>query len=293
MKRELSKLILVRALVVTLTVFILPLIPIAAVKIGFTSPEYLHRGILQSVPLVGTETGIIRTYIETTKGLMASSLGKSLATGQSVDWMLWESLTVTIPILILVLIVSLSVGLAIGVLATIRRTGIVILFALMVAACIPMVTVAYLMMEWLRDIASNTAVGTLSSAALLSLYPAYLVAKTTRATLENILISESAQFFRACGFSERYILFSQAPKAIFFRLLALTYPILLYGLSFSFFVESPFGISGFGQRFINAIHSLDYPVIIGFSLFGFLMLTVVELFLTLVQAGCDPRLRHG
>jgi ABC-type dipeptide/oligopeptide/nickel transport system permease component len=109
---------------------------------------------------------------------------------------------------------------------------------------------------------------------------------------KDLAANENAQFLRACGFSERDVLVSQAPKPLLLRLLALVYPTILYGLSFCFFVESPFGIPGFGQRFLSAVQTLDYPVIIGFSLSGFFVLTVVELTLALAQAACDPRLRH-
>lgn len=293
MKSDLLKLALVRIAVVLLALSILPLIPIAAVKLGFTSPEYLHRGVLQGAATTGTESNVVQAYIETTKSLMAATLGKSLATGQSVGQLLRESLSATIPILAVAMLLSLSAGLVIGIAAALKRSGAIILAIATVIACVPTVVLAYLALEWLRGVTDNATVRILAPAVLLSLYPAYLIARTTRATMADLAASENAQFLRACGFSERNILVSQAPKPLLLRLLALVYPTLLYGLSFCFFVEAPFGIPGFGQRFLSAVQSLDYPVIIGFSLGGFFVLTLVELTLALVQAASDPRLRHG
>ena len=293
MRESLLKLALVRLAAVLLTVAVLPLIPIAAVKLGFTSPEYLHRGVLQGPANVETEDNIAQAYMETTKGLLAATLGNSLATGQSVGRLLWGSLSATIPILAVALLLSLSAGLALGIAAALGRVGAVVLAIAMVIACVPMVALAYLALDWVRGSADVAAVRILIPATLLSLYPAYLIARTTRATLADLAANENAQFLRACGFSERDVLVSQAPKPLLLRLLALVYPTILYGLSFCFFVESPFGIPGFGQRFLSAVQTLDYPVIIGFSLFGFFVLTVVELTLALAQAACDPRLRHG
>lgn len=293
MKAALLKLALVRLVAILLTMTLLPLIPIAAVKLGFTSLEYLHRGVLQGPAVTGTEDGIVQAYVETTKDLLAVTFGKSLATGQSVDQLLRSSLLATTPILGMALLLSVIVGLALGIAAALGRTGAVVLAIATVVACVPMVALAYLSLEWLRGYTDVGVVRLLVPAVLLSLYPAYLIARTTRATLADLAAGENAQFLRTCGFRERDILVSQAPKPLLIRLLALVYPTLLYGLSFCFFVETPFGIPGFGQRFLSAVQTLDYPVIIGFSVFGFLMMTVVELTLALAQAACDPRLRHG
>lgn len=293
MRESLLKLALVRLAAVLLTMAVLPLIPIAAVKLGFTSPEYLHRGVLQGPATVETENSIAQAYIETTKGLLTATLGNSLATGQSVGQLLRGSLSATLPILAMALLLSLSAGLTLGIAAFLGRVGAVVLAIATVIACVPMVALAYLSLDWLRGSTEIAAVRILIPATLLSLYPAYLIARTTRATLDDLSANENAQFLRACGFRERDVLVSQAPKPLLFRLLALVYPTLLYGLSFCFFVESPFGIPGFGQRFLSAVQTLDYPAIIGFSLSGFFVLTVVELTLALAQAACDPRLRHG
>jgi ABC-type dipeptide/oligopeptide/nickel transport system permease component len=293
MKATLLKLVLVRLAAILLTMALLPLIPIAAVKLGFTSPEYLHRGVLQGPAVTGTENGVVQAYVETTSDLLAASFGKSLATGESVGRLIRSSLGTTAPILAVALAFSMGVGLALGVGTALSRAGGLALAIATVIACVPMVAPAYLALEWLRGYTNVDAVRLLVPAILLALYPAYLVAGTTRATLAELAASENAQFLRACGLSERDILFSQAPKPLLMRLLALVYPTLLYGLSFCFFVETPFGIPGFGQRWLSAVQALDYPVIIGFSLSGFLVLTVVELTLSLAQAACDPRLRHG
>lgn len=291
MKSPLLKLVLVRLTAVLLTMAVLPLVPIAAIKLGFTSPEYLRRGVLQG-PATGAEENVAQIYLETTRGLLGATLGKSLATGQSVGQLLRTSLNATLPILAVALIVSLTMGLVLGVAAAMSRAGVFALGIITVVACIPMVAVGYLALEWLRD-STGSAVRVLVPAILLALYPAYLIARTTRATLADLAASENARFLRACGFSKRAVLISQAPKPLLLRLLALVYPTLLYGLSFCFFVESPFGIPGFGQRFLTAIQTLDYPVIIGFSLCGFIALTAVELIFTVAQAACDPRLHHA
>lgn len=292
MKTALWKLILVRLAAILMAMVLLPLIPIATVKLGFTSPEYLHRGVLQGPASSVKETGVVQAYIETTQGLLTATFGNSLATGVPVGRLLKSSLAATAPILGVTLFLSLGIGVVLGISAVLGRGGVMLLSVAMAVACVPIVVLAYLALEWLGAFTDNAAVRVLVPAALLCLYPAYLIASTTRTTLADLASSENAQFLRACGFSEQGILFSQAPKPLLLSLLALIYPTLLYGFNFCFFVEAPFGIPGFGQRFLRAVQALDYPVIIGFSLSGFLVLTVVELTLSLAQAACDPRLRH-
>lgn len=293
MKTALWKLALVRLTAILMTTALLPLIPIATVKLGFTSPEYLHRGVLQGPAISGKEIGIVQAYIETTQGLLKATFGNSLATGSPVGRLIKSSLAATAPILGVTLFLSMGIGVVLGIAAVLGRGGVMLFSVTMAVACVPIVVLAYLALEWLGAFTANSAVRVLVPAVLLCLYPAYLIASTTRTTLADLTASENAQFLRACGLSEQDILFSQAPKPLLLRLLALVYPTLLYGLSFCFFVEAPFGIPGFGQRFLRAIQALDYPVIIGFSLSGFLVLTIIELTLALAQAACDPRLRHG
>lgn len=292
MKSPLLKLALVRLAAVLLTMALLPLVPIATIKMGFTSPEYLHRGVLQGSAGGATEGSVAQVYLATTRGLLGATLGRSLATGQSVGQLLRSSLNATLPILGVALAISVVLGLVLGIAASLSRLGAYALGLMTLVACIPMVAVGYLALEWSGS-STGGLIRVLVPAMVLALYPAYLAARTTRATLADLAGSENARFLRACGFSERAVLISQAPKPLFLRLLALVYPTILYGLSFCFFVETPFGIAGFGQRFLTAIQTVDYPVIIGFSICGFLGLTALELTLAVAQAACDPRLRHA
>jgi peptide/nickel transport system permease protein len=234
------------------------------------------------------------TYSATLRGIFTAAFGRSLATGQPVGLLLRDSLVSTGPTLGLAVLLALTLGAAVGVGASLHRSGAMALTIGSVLACLPIVVLAYVVLDGLSAVPRIASYGVclFMAAVLLALYPTYLTAKTTRGLLTDLMASEQSRFLQACGFSERRALLGLAPKPLMLKLLALVYPTLLYGLSFAFFVEAPLGIPGFGQRFLTAIQTLDYPVIIAFSVVGFVALTLVELTLCLVQAVADPRLRH-
>lgn len=292
MKTEISKIIIVRLATFFFLVALLPLISIITVRMGFTSPEYLHHGVIQGSPISGMGDSVFDEYSNIINGIIKLTFGNSLVTGQPVNELLYKSIIKTTPILCLTLIFSLYSGLMLGIIATLFSYGKPIMITITLLACIPIIVLAYLILDWFYLITNTTFFQIFIPVILLSIYPSYLTAETINATLKDIIKSENAQFLRACGFSDVHALSSLAPIPLLFQLIELAYPTLLYTFSYSFFVEAPFGIPGFGQRFFNAVQTLDYPVIIGFSLFGFFLMAIIELIIAFVQIALDPRLKH-
>ncbi|MEW8341493.1 MAG: ABC transporter permease subunit [Candidatus Thiodiazotropha taylori] len=293
MRNSLLNLVWARLSVVAITLIALPIIPIAAIQFGFTSPEYLHRGILQGPATLEENIDFFQQYIGYARGLIEANSTNSLVNGLAVGHLLSSSLKITGPIVIIAIMLALSIGLMIGITAFLGRLGRFLATVVLFLACVPIAVFAYLSLEWLSGAADSGATKLLVAAILLSFYPMHLVATATRTLLQDLTHSGNAEFLRACGFNESGILLSQAPKPLALKLLTLTYPAFIFSLSFCFFVETPLGIPGFGQRFFNAIQSLDYPVIIAFSVSGFITLTAIELTLAVVHTVLDPRAKHG
>lgn len=121
-------------------------------------------------------------------------------------------------------------------------------------------------------------------------YSAYF-AKTARATMATALASPQCEFARACGLPPRQVIgyaFAQARAPI------ITYVAILFGtlLGGAAIVERIFSWQGVGQWALDAVLTLDVPVIQGFVIAAGLVTILVYLVLDLVVALLDPRVTY-
>ena len=121
-------------------------------------------------------------------------------------------------------------------------------------------------------------------------YSAYF-AKTTRSNLGKALTTPQIEFARACGLSER--------KVVFYGFLAartgiLTYLAILFGslLGGAAIVERVFNWRGMGQWALEGVLKVDVPVIQGFVIVAGLMTLGLFLLLDLLVAYLDPRVSY-
>lgn len=127
-------------------------------------------------------------------------------------------------------------------------------------------------------------------AITIALYPIGLVSRMTRSALLEILNEDYITAGRSYGLSERKVLWKYALKN---SLGATATDVALsmgYTLTDTFLVESIFAWPGIGSYISNAVTSLDYPAIIGVTIFGAVCYIVLNLVADLIIA-TDPRVR--
>jgi ABC-type dipeptide/oligopeptide/nickel transport system permease component len=59
----------------------------------------------------------------------------------------------------------------------------------------------------------------------------------------------------------------------------------------SFVVEQIFVIPGLGKHFVNAVNTLDYPMIMGLTIFFGSFLVIMNFLVDLIYGLIDPRIR--
>lgn len=127
-------------------------------------------------------------------------------------------------------------------------------------------------------------------ALTISLYPMGLVARMTRSALVEILGEDYIKAARSYGLRERTVLWKYALKnslGTTMNVLALS---LGYALTNTFLAESIFSWPGIGAHLSTAVITLDYPVIIGVTLFAASAYIILNLIADLLIA-IDPRVR--
>lgn len=124
----------------------------------------------------------------------------------------------------------------------------------------------------------------------IALYPIGLVSRMTRSALLEILNEDYITACRSYGIKESRVLWKYALKN---SLGATATDVALsmgYTLTDTFLVEAIFSWPGIGSYISNSITTMDYPAIIGVTIFGAICYIVLNLIADIIIA-LDPRVR--
>lgn len=128
-------------------------------------------------------------------------------------------------------------------------------------------------------------------AITIALFPIGLVARMTRSALLEILSEDYIKAARSYGIKERVVLWNYALK----NSLGTTVTVLAlsvgYTLVSTFLVEAIFSWPGIGSYISTAVVTLDYPAIMGVTLFSAVSYIILNLIADLIIA-MDPRVRE-
>jgi len=127
-------------------------------------------------------------------------------------------------------------------------------------------------------------------ALTLAAYPAGLIARMTRATMLETLEQDYIRTARAYGIRESVVVYLYALKNAIsptLTVIGLTFAIALTG---TFFVEVIYNWPGLGLFTVHSLLNVDYPAIMGITLYGSIMYVLINLAVDLLQAWIDPRI---
>ncbi|PWB51520.1 MAG: peptide ABC transporter permease [Anaerolineales bacterium] len=146
---------------------------------------------------------------------------------------------------------------------------------------------ALLMRNWIafKDVVFHLILPALTLAA----YPAGLVARMTRATMLEVLEQDYIRTARAYGIRETVIVYLYALKNAISPSLTVIGLTFAYALTGTFFVEIIFNWPGLGLFTVHSLLNIDYPAIMGITLYGATMYVLINLGVDLLQAWIDPR----
>ncbi len=128
-------------------------------------------------------------------------------------------------------------------------------------------------------------------ALVMAAYPIGLVTRMTRSSMADILEEDYIRTARAYGLREITIAYRYALKNAIgptITVLALSFA---YSLVETFLIETVFNWPGLGRYAALSITSLDYPAIMGIAMVVAVVYVALNLFVDLVQAYLDPRIR--
>jgi|YNPMSStandDraft_1061717.scaffolds.fasta_scaffold00636_13 peptide/nickel transport system permease protein len=124
----------------------------------------------------------------------------------------------------------------------------------------------------------------------IGLYPIGLVARMTRSALLEILNEDYITAARSYGLKERVVLWSYALKNSIGPTSTVVALSIGYTLVNTFLTESIFSWPGIGSYIATAVIGLDYPAIMGVTIFSAFSYVILNLIADIIIA-LDPRVR--
>ena len=137
-----------------------------------------------------------------------------------------------------------------------------------------------------KDVALHLVLPALTLAA----YPIGLIARMTRAAMLEVLEQDYIRTARAYGIRDYVVTYMYALKNAIRPTLTVIGLTFAFALTGTFFVEIIFNWPGLGLFTVRSLLAVDYPAIMGMTLFGATGYVLINLIVDLLQAWVDPRI---
>ncbi|MCB9139961.1 MAG: ABC transporter permease [Caldilineaceae bacterium] len=127
----------------------------------------------------------------------------------------------------------------------------------------------------------------------LAIRPLSSIARYTRSSMLDVLGSQYLISAKARGLSYLRVVIGHALPNALIPILTIVGTHTAFIITGSFFVETAYGIPGFGRLFIDSIGERDYPVVMGITLLIGSVMIIMNLILDILYSYLDPRINFN
>lgn len=146
-------------------------------------------------------------------------------------------------------------------------------------------------LKWLPSSGFNTFQQMILPALTIGTSTAAVITRMTRSSMLEVIRQDYIRTARAKGQKESKIITRHALGNAMIPIVTVIGLQFGYLLGGAVLTESIFGIPGVGRLMVDAIKQKDYPVVQGGVLFIAVTFSVVNLFIDILYAYLDPRIR--
>jgi peptide/nickel transport system permease protein len=232
----------------------------------------------------------------------SGDLGISIQSRQPVATLLAQRFPFTLKLACLAILVSATLGVIAGVIAATRRNSMLDLAALLgslVGISLPIFWLGLLAillfsvkLRWLPAGGSGTLAHLILPALVLGAASSAVIARTTRASMLEVLRQDYVRTARAKGVEERLVVYRHALKNAMIPILTVFGLEFGYNLGGAVLTETVFSLPGAGRLIVEGIFARDYPVVQGALLVVATTFVLVNLLTDIAYAFFDPRIRY-
>ena len=282
---------------ITITFFLIRIMPGSP----FEADNLSQSAIEQLESTYGLDEPMWKRYILYMENLMHGDLCISYKKNVSVNTLIARGFPYTLSIGLLSIAVSAFVGILMGIwMATSKRLAVknTLLGIATLGVSIPGFVTAILLMMifgvwWpvLPIVGLGSPANYILPVAAQSFGQIASIARLTKSTYSEAIQMDYVTMARAKGLSNLYITARHVLKNALIPVVTYFGPAIAFLITGSFVVESIFSIPGIGREFTNAITNRDYTVVLGFSVFIGVIITVANLAVDIICSLIDPRIK--
>ena len=282
---------------ITITFFLIRIMPGSP----FEADNLSQSSIEQLESTYGLDEPMWKQYILYMENLMHGDLGISYKKNVSVNTLIARGFPYTLSIGLLSIAVSAFIGILMGIwMATSKRLAVknTLLGIATLGVSIPGFVTAILLMMifgvwWpvLPIVGLGSPANYILPVAAQSFGQIASIARLTKSTYSEAIQMDYVTMARAKGLSNLYITARHVLKNALIPVVTYFGPAIAFLITGSFVVESIFSIPGIGREFTNAITNRDYTVVLGFSVFIGVIITVANLAVDIICSLIDPRIK--
>lgn len=249
--------------------------------------------------------------------LKSPYLRRSFQTNKEVSEILLENVESTLWLALAAMAFATALGIAMGVIAALKQNTFIDHFiittsvlGISVPSFVSAIVIAMVFGYYLSDYTGLNLTGQLwvnhpfygrtlhienliLPAFTLGLRPLAIITQLTRSSMLEVLSQDYIRTARAKGLRYYRVISKHALKNALNPVITAVSGWLASLMAGAFFVELIFDWKGLGFVTIKAVQSLDFPVVMGSTLFIASIFVVVNIFVDVLYAALDPRVRIG
>jgi len=252
---------------------------------------------------LGLDRPLYQQLADDARRFAAGDLGRSLRSGRPIIDDLHAALPSTLSLALAAMAFGLLVGVPAGVLASVRRGGLIdtAVTAFAVAGIslpsfwtgILLIVIFAIQLRWFPTSGQAGLRALVLPALTLGWYPAGALARLLRSAMLEVLQKDYVGVARAKGLRERAVVARHALRNAL--LPTVTLGSVQFGtlLSGAIVTETVFARDGIGRLVVDGILQRDFPVVQGVVLLIAVIYTLVNLITDIMYAWLDPRIRFS
>jgi oligopeptide transport system permease protein len=282
----------------TITFFLLRLVPGDPFSGPRVSPEVKER--LQQH--YGLDRPLIEQYVRYMGQIARGDFGYSLTQrGRTVNSIIATTFPYSLDLGLRAMVFAIVTGMFFGIVAALNRgraldylTVILVLIGISVPSFVVGGVLQFVFaVKWpvLPVARYETFAHTLLPSFALSLATLATVARYMRASMLEVVGADYIRTARAKGLSRTQIVWRHQIRNAVFPVLTILGPILAMVLTGSFVIETIFAVPGLGRSFVIAMQNLDYPMVMGLTIFFGAFLIGMNFLVDVLYGLVDPRIR--
>lgn len=250
----------------------------------------------------GLDKPLIEQYFRFMRGILTNDL-RSIKTERPILKEISPRFLNTIQLALVSIIISSMIGISLGIVSAVKRNTWVDSFAMffsLIGVSMPIFWLGILLiiifavtLGWLPSGGKGGIQHIILPAITLGLATSAIIARMTRASMLEVLNQDYVRTAKAFGLSKRKVVYKYVLRN------ALIPIVTVIGLQFGYLLggavltESVFGWPGLGRYVVDSIFNRDYIAVqVGIMVIA-MSFVLVNLFVDILYALVDPRLRRG